>query len=72
MENWSPSLVASTPSPTEDFHLTRLLSRMVTKTAQQDPAVRDGLRADHAEDMNALIAVSAAHIPTFATTYCHY
>lgn len=65
MDNWLPTLI--TPTPSEGYDLAIKLSRMAIKKTQADPAVRDRLRPDYAEDANALIAVSAVVATHFAT-----
>ena len=65
MENWLPTL--TTPSPTEGYDLAVKLARMTIKKTQTDPAVRDRLRPDYAENADALIAVSAVVATHFAT-----
>lgn len=65
MDNWLPTLI--TPTPTEGYDLAIKLSRMTIKKTQADPAVRDRLRPDYAENVDALIAVSAVVATHFAT-----
>lgn len=73
MDNWLPSLITATPS--EGYDLAVKLARIAVKKTQADPAVRDRLRADYAEDANALIAVSqvvAIHFATIAAANGHW
>lgn len=65
MDTWLPSLITDTPQA--GYELAVKLSRMSVKMTQQDPAVRDRLRAEYAEDSEALIAVSQVVATHFAT-----
>ena len=56
-----------TPTPSEGYDLAVKLARMTVKKTQPDPAVRDRLRPDYAENADSLIAVSAVVATHFAT-----
>ncbi len=66
-ESWLPTLI--TPDPQSGYDLAVKLSRVAVKMTQPDAAMRDKLRADYAEDADALIAASqvvAVHFQTVA------
>lgn len=65
MDNWLPTLITATPS--EGYDLAVKLARMAIKKTQGDPAVRERLRPDYAENAVALIEVSAVVATHFAT-----
>lgn len=65
MTTWLPSLITQTPE--EGYNLAVKLSRMAIKLTQPDPATRDRLRPEYAEDAAALIAVSQVVATHFAT-----
>lgn len=65
MTSWLPSLITATPEA--GYDLAVKLSRVAVKLTQPDAAVRDRLRADYAEDADALIAVSHVVAVHFAT-----
>lgn len=65
MDTWLPSLITDTPQA--GYELAVKLSRVSVKMTQQDAAVRERLRADYAEDSDALIAVSQVVATHFAT-----
>lgn len=65
MSDWLPSLETNTPA--EGYDLAVKLARFAVKLTQPDPAVRDRLRPDYAEDGAALIAVSQVIATHFAT-----
>ena len=64
---WLSSLITETPQ--EGYDLAVKMARVAVKMTQPDPQVRDSLRADYANDADALIAVSsvvATHFQTVA------
>lgn len=66
-ETWLPTLI--TPDPQSGYDLAVKMSRVAVKMTQPDAAMRDKLRADYAEDADALIAAShvvAVHFQTVA------
>ncbi|MCF3594710.1 hexameric tyrosine-coordinated heme protein [Rhodobacteraceae bacterium LMO-12] len=66
-ESWLPTLI--TPDPQSGYDLAVKMSRVAVKMTQPDAAMRDKLRADYAEDADALIAASqvvAVHFQTVA------
>jgi hypothetical protein len=65
MTSWLPTLITATPEA--GYELAVKLARVAVKMTQADPAVRDRLRADYAEDAEALIAVSHVVAVHFAT-----
>ncbi len=65
MTAWLPTLKTATPE--EGYELAVKLARVAVKMTQPDAAVRDRLRADYAEDADALIAVSQVVATHFAT-----
>lgn len=65
MSDWLPSLHTATPQ--EGYELAVKLARVAVKMTQPDPAVRDRLRPEYAEDAEALIAVSQVVATHFAT-----
>ncbi len=56
-----------TETPAEGYDLAVRLARMTVKMTQADPAVRERLRLQYAEDADALIAISQAVATHFAT-----
>ncbi|MFN3281505.1 MAG: hexameric tyrosine-coordinated heme protein [Gemmobacter sp.] len=65
MDNCLPT--RPTPTPTEGYDLAIELARMTIKKTQADPAVRERLRPDYAENADSLISVSAVVATHFAT-----
>ncbi|MCT2541181.1 hexameric tyrosine-coordinated heme protein [Sedimentimonas flavescens] len=65
MTTWLPTLKTATPE--EGYNLAVKLARVAVKLTQPDPAVRDRLRPEYAEDSGALIAVSQVVATHFAT-----
>lgn len=66
-DTWLPTLL--TPDPQSGYELAVKMSRVAVKMTQPDAAIRDKLRADYAEDADALIAASqvvAVHFQTVA------
>ena len=66
-DTWRPTLL--TPDPQSGYELAVKMSRVAVKMTQPDAAIRDKLRADYAEDADALIAASqvvAVHFQTVA------
>lgn len=65
MTDWLPTLITRTPE--EGYDLAVKLARVAVRMTQQDAAVRDRLRAEYAEDADALIAISQTVATHFAT-----
>jgi hypothetical protein len=65
MASWLPTLITETPE--QGYDLAVKLSRVAIKLTQPDPAARERMRPDYAEDADALIAVSQVVATHFAT-----
>ena len=64
-DSWLPSLLTATPE--EGFDLATKMARIGVKVTQPSAEVRDKLRADYAEDTDALIASSQVIAINFQT-----
>ncbi|WP_417243490.1 hexameric tyrosine-coordinated heme protein [Celeribacter sp.] len=65
MTTWLATLITKTPE--EGYELAVKLSRVAIKMTQQDAGVREKLRADYANNSDALIATSQVVATHFAT-----
>ncbi|MBV0892598.1 hexameric tyrosine-coordinated heme protein [Paracoccus sp. Z118] len=65
METWLSSLITATPQ--EGYDLAVKLSRVAVKLTQPDPAVRERVRPEYADNGDALIAISHVVAVNFAT-----
>ncbi len=65
MTTWLATLITKTPE--EGYELAVKLSRVAIKMTQQDAEVREKLRADYANNSDALIATSQVVATHFAT-----
>ena len=73
MPSWLPTLKTDTPE--DGYELAVKLARVAVKLTQPDAEVRDRLRAEYAEDAEALIAASqvvATHFATVAAANDHW
>jgi hypothetical protein len=65
MTEWLPTLQTETPE--DGYELAIKLARVAVKKTQPDADAREALRADYANDADALIAVSHVVAVNFAT-----
>ena len=65
MAEWLPTLKTETPE--DGYDLAIKLARVAVKKTQPDAEARERLRADYANDADALIAVSHVVAVNFAT-----
>ena len=64
-DSWLPTLLTETPE--EGYALAVRLSRTAVKLTQPSAEVRERVRADYADDFNALIAISQVVATNFHT-----
>ena len=64
-DSWLPTLLTETPE--EGYALAVRLSRTAVKFTQPSAEVRERVRADYADDFNALIAISQVVATNFHT-----
>lgn len=64
-DSWLPSLLTETPE--EGYALAVKLSRTAVKLTQPSADIRERVRADYAENFDALIAISRVVATNFQT-----
>lgn len=64
-DSWLPSLLTATPE--DGYALAVKLSRTAVKLTQPSAEVRERVRADYAENFDALIAISQVVATNFQT-----
>jgi hypothetical protein len=65
MTEWLPTLITETPE--DGYNLAVKMARVAIKMTQPDPALREKMRPQYANDADALIASSQVVATHFAT-----